>query len=123
VGLIVNPERMKQIIDFSGLPCGMSDIDGLVEWKDKGYIFVEIKTNKTPLPFGQKLALERLVKDTGQHKKSIAIIASHNVYDSKMRVIAAECIVRNIYSSEDLQWRDVHGICLKNCIAWFISQI
>jgi len=125
MGAITNYKRIKQVVDFTGLCQGFTptDIDGLIEFRDKAYVFIEIKTGNAPLPFGQKLAIERLVRDTGKEKKSIGIVASHNIYNSRMNIIAAECIVRNIYSSEDLQWRDVHGICLRDCIRWFISQI
>ena len=41
-GVIQNRDRKKQIIDFSGLKYGKitpTDIDGLIEYKDKAMMF------------------------------------------------------------------------------------
>ena len=63
-GVIQNRERARQIIDFSGLRYGNitpTDIDGCIEYQDKGVAFIEIKHRDSPMPKGQELALTRLV--------------------------------------------------------------
>ena len=65
-GVINNIQRAQQINDFSNLLYGKitpTDIDGMIEYRGKLYIFFEIKYKDKDMPFGQRLALERLVKD------------------------------------------------------------
>jgi len=79
-GVIQHRERAKQINDFSGLRFGKitpTDIDGLIEYKNKLFIFIEAKYRDTELPFGQRLALERLC-DSITDKPCIVFIVSHN---------------------------------------------
>lgn len=107
---IRNPYRMRQLIDFTGLELGggiyPTDIDGLIEYHDKEYILIEVKYGKTKVPFGQKLAMERMVDDfTKIGKPSVAIVCEHNEKDAKKHVIAANCRVREIYYGGEKQWR------------------
>ena len=64
---INNPDRMKQLIDFKGLGVDgyiyPTDIDGLLEYKDSEYIIFEVKYGNAEVPFGQKLAIQRMVDD------------------------------------------------------------
>ena len=64
---ILNPKRMKQLIDFKGLELDNgiypTDIDGLIEYHDSEYIILEVKHNKAKVPWGQRLALQRMVDD------------------------------------------------------------
>lgn len=73
---IRNPYRMRQLIDFTGLELegGIypTDIDGLIEYHDQEYILIEVKYGKAKVPFGQRLAIERMIKgdiliDDGVH--------------------------------------------------------
>ena len=100
-GKINHRERAKQINDFTGLQYGTitpTDIDGLIEYQDKAYVFIELKHADVELPYGQRLALERLTDDlekTG--KPSICIVASHQVDDPKKDVKVAETLVKQYY--------------------------
>ena len=44
---ILNPKRMKQLIDFKGLELDggiyPTDIDGIIEYRDSEYIILEVK--------------------------------------------------------------------------------
>ena len=76
---IRNPYRMRQLIDFTGLELegGIypTDIDGLIEYHDQEYILIEVKYGKTKVPFGQRLAIERMVDDfTKIGKPAVAIV-------------------------------------------------
>lgn len=73
--------RATQARDFSGLLFGKitpTDIDALIEYKDKKYVLIEAKFGDTQVPFGQNLALERLCDDLQKIKPTLLIIARHN---------------------------------------------
>lgn len=98
--------RAKQLIDFSGLDYGMTDIDGITEYQDKVWVWCEVKWRGKPIPIGQKLAMERFVnvcKKAGKH--CVAIIADHVVDDTRIDIQIKDCIVREVYTSEKMEWR------------------
>lgn len=78
---IQNPKRMKQLIDFSGLELDggiyPTDIDGLIEYHNSEYIIIEVKHGNANVPYGQRLALRRMVDDfTKAGKKQWLLFAS-----------------------------------------------
>ena len=97
---IRHKKRAKQIIDFKGLIDGKmmpTDIDAVIEYKNKAYVFIEVKHIEAKLPFGQKLALERLVKDTEKAgKKSIAFVVVHETKADE-DVDLGECNIRRYF--------------------------
>lgn len=79
---INNPRRAKQLIDFKGLEIDgyiyPTDIDGLIEYKDSEYILFEVKHGNAEVPFGQRLALQRMVDDfTKIGKQAVVFICEH----------------------------------------------
>lgn len=107
---ILNPKRMKQLIDFKGLELDNgiypTDIDGLIEYHDSEYIILEVKHNKAKVPWGQRLALQRMVDDfTKAGKKAVAIVCEHSVDDTNRPVVAAVCNVRELYYGGEKRWR------------------
>lgn len=81
---ILNPDRMKQLIDFRGLELDggiyPTDIDGLIEYHDNEYIIIEVKHGKAKVPVGQRVAMQRMVEDfTKIGKRAVAIVCEHNV--------------------------------------------
>lgn len=107
-GTIRNTKRAQQINNFKGLRYGKitpTDLDGLIEYKDVAYVFIEVKFRDAPLPFGQRLALKRMVADLSKHKKAIAIVCEHDVADTNEQVDTAECKVREIMLSDEMVWR------------------
>lgn len=67
--------------DYSGLRfrnITPTDIDGFVEYRNKAYIFLELKYGDAPLPPGQRLALERLCDDLQKRKPTLLIVATHH---------------------------------------------
>ena len=96
-GNIHSPGRAAQLRDFSGLRYGNitpTDIDGLIEYKNLGYILLELKYLTPTLDPGQELALERLTDDLERSGKSCCcIIAVHNVENTKQMIPAADTIV------------------------------
>lgn len=106
----VNRARARQLICFDGMQYGTimpTDIDGAIEYHDKAAVFFELKYRDTPVPVGQKLALERFVKDIiASGRDAIAIVAEHSVTDPNDDVIVKDCNVREIYHGRD--WRPPH---------------
>lgn len=99
-------DRAKQLIDFSGLDYGMTDIDGITEYRDRIWVWCEVKWRGKPIPVGQKLAMERFVKVCQKAKKRcIAIIADHAIDDAGMDIPIKDCIVREVFTTERNGWR------------------
>lgn len=96
-GEIHNPDRAKQLRDFSTLRYGNitpTDVDGLIEYHNKGYILLELKYLDAPFTYGQKLAYERLTDDLERAgKTTICIIAIHNVADPGISIQVADTAV------------------------------
>ena len=125
-GKIKHRERSRQINDFSNLalPYNITptDIDGLIEYRNEKYIFFEVKYRDAPMPYGQKLALERLVADTSMgRKKAIAIVCEHDVHDTADDVDVSQTFVREVYSYRTKEWRvPVNTYTTKQLIELFI---
>lgn len=98
-GIISNRDRARQIRNYKGLRYGNitpTDIDGLIEYKNKGYIIIELKYEAAELPLGQQLALERLTDDLERSGKStICIVASHQEIDCNKDIDVANTFVSN----------------------------
>jgi len=78
-GAVVHRDLATIVRDFTGLRFGNitpTDIDGLIEYKDKCFIFMEAKFKNSELPFGQKLALTRLIDSLS--KPAILFIVEHD---------------------------------------------
>ena len=120
MGEIKNHARAVQVIDFSGLRYGKNlrptDIDGLLEYRNKAFVFFEMKYGDAPLPEGQRIALEHLVESFGQAGKSAcAFVCRHDVTDPYEDIIAEETIVSNCLCNNG--WKvngKTLGECLKN---------
>jgi hypothetical protein len=81
-GVIKHRDFATQIRDFRHLRYGKitpTDIDGLIDFGNKVFVIMETKHEGALIPFGQRLAIERLadiIDIAGKH--SLALIASHN---------------------------------------------
>jgi hypothetical protein len=94
-GVINNRDRKKQIVDYSKIRYGNitpTDLDGIIEYKDKAYIIIEFKYSDAKLPHGQKLALQRLTDDLSKIKPCVCIIARHDK-DVEFDIMAHETLV------------------------------
>lgn len=104
--MITNPERAKQIVDYRGLMFGTgypTDIDGMIEWRNKCYILFELKYGSTEPKPGQRLALERIADDLSIVKPTLLILAEHNAPVGEV-IYAAEAIVRSYRYNG--RWKD-----------------
>ena len=84
-GVIRNREFAQQIRDFSGLRYGKitpTDIDAFMDFGNQAFVFIEAKHGDAPLPYGQRLALERLCDATAKAGiKALVLIARHDTQD------------------------------------------
>lgn len=100
-GKIQNKDRARQIIDFSGIRYGNitpTDVDGLIEYHDKAVVFLEYKFGDAEMPFGQKLALERVANNNQKAgKHATVMLCEHDVEDCMRDVDASSAIVRDFY--------------------------
>jgi hypothetical protein len=101
-GIIRDREHARQIRDFSGMLYGAitpTDIDGLIEFKNKCYVLFEEKYKDARLPHGQELALERICDDLGKIKPALLIVASHETEPDKDIDVANSYVVKFRYQS------------------------
>lgn len=71
---------MSQVIDFSNMRFGNimpTDIDGLIEYRDMGFMLYEVKYDEAEMPFGQRLALERLTDALQVCRPTLLMLCSH----------------------------------------------
>lgn len=104
-GKIINRERAKQLRDYSGLKYGKitpTDIDGFIDFGNKAFVFLELKLEGTKLPYGQRLALERIgdtIEEAG--KECLVVVAEHNTSLNR-DIDVANCKV--ILKRQNKQW-------------------
>ena len=100
-GEIQNRVRARQIIDFRGLRyenITPTDIDGMIEYKNKGFVFYEYKLRDAKMSRGQKLALERLADAIWRGKKqSVVFLCVHEADNPFDDVDAANAKVIETY--------------------------
>jgi len=122
-GQIIFRNRARQIKDFSGLLFGNitpTDIDGLIEYHGRAYVIIELKFNDRQVPFGQKLALERLTDDLEKAgKQSLCIIAKHNTINPRDAIDVANATVSEYRFR--LQWRNDNTGTVKNLVKRFLE--
>lgn len=120
-------DRARQLISFEGLRIGKitpTDIDGAIEYRDKAYIFIEVKHRNKEIPLGQRIALERLVKDTGEGKKSLAIVCEHCTDDTSQHIDMANCMVRDLFLSIERRWRPPNKkVTVKQIVDLFVDVV
>lgn len=109
-GAYKNPKRGKQLLLFDGLnydaKVAPMDLDGLIEYHDKKRVLIEVKLKNTPVPDGERIALERMINDFAVAGKiAMAIIADHSIFNAEKDVLVGDCIVREIYHSNEKRWR------------------
>jgi hypothetical protein len=106
--LINNRAKAQQILAFDDLKFGLcrpTDIDLSMDWQQKTFVFVEIKTEGALLTKGQQIHLEGLVKAIrAGGKAAYAIVACHQT-PTKDDIHAAECRTAWMYSGE--KWTEL----------------
>ena len=102
--------RAKQLISFEGMDLGPrlwpTDFDAAIEWKDRAWLLFEVKHGGKAVPLGQRLALERFVRDVWRGgKKAVAAVVEHYIADPSEDVLLADCQVREVFVGGEFVWR------------------
>lgn len=107
-GVIVNRKRAQQIVNFSGLRYGTitaTDVDALMEFGNKLFVWVEFKLEGVGMPTGQKLAFQRASMAINRSGiPSYVLLAEHNT-PVHIDIPAAECQVISVFRSRDWEPR------------------
>lgn len=118
-------QRARQLIDFCNLRVGSimpTDSDGEIEYRDKAWIFFEIKYKDAQLSEGQRIAFERKIKDINRGgKQAVLFVAQHSVDNALENVDAAACVVRQIYYKG--KWHEGDGSTLKEYVLRFVDYV
>ena len=124
-GEIINENRAKQLVCFSGLRFNNitpTDIDGLIEYQNKYYIWIELKYNYAEIKYGQKLAFARICDDLQcAGKPTIFIIADHFTQNTEIQIDAANTIVREYRYQNKWRIPKNKNITTKELIEKFID--
>lgn len=121
---VKRPEYFHQGVLFTGLVYGAihpMDLDGLMDTKGKGWIFIEYKHGKETMGVGQQIALERLVNDMEKAGKyALLILAEH--HDEPLNPIdSANAVVRATYHHG--KWHDkAQGYDVRSVVDMFIDH-
>jgi len=119
--LIRNKEYAARLKDFSGLRFGKispTDIDGFLDFSDRLFIFVETKYQNSPVPYGQKLALERLCDATQSDTRNSYLLLTS--YDSDGDIDIGETVVKQ-YRYQRV-WHDSPEMTLREVIEILINK-
>lgn len=96
-GIIRNRRRAKQLYDLQGMRFGSispSDIDIALDFGDRLFVLVELKTGDAPVSFGQRLLYQRMIDAwTDAGKDAVAFIASHQTPDPDVDIDVAHAAV------------------------------
>lgn len=108
-GVFQHENRGRQLLRFDDFRYGNitpTDIDAVIDYKNYVWVFFEAKLKDKDVLFGQKLALERLIQNAfGSKKHGIAMIVEHDEEDATKDIILKNCMVREIYTTENMKWR------------------
>ena len=109
VGVFDHEDRARQLIRFDGMNIkkrSFTDFDAVMEWRNVGWLAFEVKQVGKDVPTGQRIALERLVRDTTiAGKYAVAAVVEHNVFDPHEDIYLRKCLVRSLFISNEYRWR------------------
>lgn len=122
-GTIKNRSYSSQQKLFLGLKYGKitpTDIDGFLDFKNKLFIVIETKHGSGWVPFGQKLAIERIIDNLSSidGKEAIGIIGRH---ESNGDIVVGDCWVSEIRWNR--KWTPLHdGETVKSIIDKMVEK-
>lgn len=108
-GEIENRARATQVRDFTGLRWGKitpTDVDGFIEFRDKLFVFIEIKLVDWSLPDGQKRALGNAcdaIANKTAGRTAVVLVVEHDT-PIGTDIDVASCVVREFRMQE--KWRE-----------------
>lgn len=108
-GIIQNKERFKQPISFEGMKhndISPTDIDAIIDYRNKCFILYEVKYEDAPMPRGQALALERIVKALrNSDVDAFALHCRHHVSSPRDPIVLANTEVVAFYDGTSRFWK------------------
>ena len=108
-GVFDYENRAKQLLRFDGMNInkrGFTDFDAVMEWRNHGWLVFEAKLIGKDVPVGQRIALERFVRNASvAGKYAVAAIVEHNVIDPREPIYLRECVVRSVFTTNEYTWR------------------
>lgn len=114
-GTIKYLNRFKQVISFEGMErlrrITPTDIDGFIDYGGKFFIYMECKHEGKDLEYGQRLAMENIVKShTMAGHRACAIWFCHNSSYEDV-IICKDQVVKSIYGGKNgkLRWINVYN--------------
>lgn len=117
-GVIQLWTRAEQGRDFSGLRFGNitpTDIDAVIDFGNRAFVFIEAKWKNGRMPYGQKLALERLCDAVEQSgRRALLVVISHDVPVTE-QIPFATCRVET-YRSRGQWYTPRHPTALRKLI-------
>lgn len=122
-GKAYNIARYQQVRDYSGLrfeKITPTDIDGLMDFRDSAWVIIELKQSGNEMPYGQRLALERLTDNLSTIKPSICFIADHDTSADQEIEAAAAVVVMFRYNKRWVD--DIRKITLRQAIDSFLQK-
>ena len=108
------------LCDFTGLKYGKitpTDLDGFVDFGNKIFVLIECKGGKARMPYGQRLALERLIDNS--KVKSLLIVAKWKKL-SKGFIDVANCEVTQIRFEE--KWHKIPKTTVRKIVDRFVEK-
>lgn len=121
-GQIQYHNRIKQVIDFTGLRIGTitpTDIDGYVDYHNKAAIVFEYKHKSATLSEGQRIALERIINNFQRAGKIAALFLCRHNQPPWEDIKGADAIVERIYFQG--HWYPGKGLTAKQQEEKFIA--
>lgn len=123
--VIHNRENAKQLIDYSRMQQGgmyPSDVDGVIEYHGKAYVFLEYKYSGYSMPVGQKLMYQRMADDLSACGKPVCVmLCSHGQKDPAKDIDGAAARVTAIYWRGE--WRKVRQLTAREWVASFFAWV
>lgn len=108
-GIIQNKSRFKQPISFEGMThndISPTDIDAIIDYGNKCFILYEVKYEDAPIPCGQAIAFERIVRalrSTGV--AAFALHCRHHVSSTDEPIVLADTEVVAFFDNTSPYWR------------------
>ena len=113
--------KEKQLVSFRDLRWGKitpTDLDGFLDFGNKAFVCIEYKFGNAEIPYGQKLALTRMVD--AMRKPCILIHATHNCPPEKDIDGANAGVVEIYYKGK---WHNSPSDTVKEAIGKFLEKL
>lgn len=119
---IKSRDGIRQVILFEGLQnnkVSLSDLDAVIELRDKFLILFEVKKSGFDIPRGQRTMLEAIV-DAWDETGRIGMIVKADHNSDKDHILLRTCVVMEVYYKGS--WRPVGDITVREFLDNFYKK-